>query len=107
MNNNTVLNSTHLSVGSQIEPNMIEWRNLNKVLLTIHADGRITVAEHLSPTETAAAVLQIMREQWMADAQCAKIREQEERIKRLEDSVSYWNDRYNDLNHKVQNRDNY
>jgi len=29
------------------------------------------------------------------------------RIKRLEDSVSYWNDRYNDLNHKVQNRDNY
>jgi len=30
-----------------------------------------------------------------------------ERIKRLEDSVSYWNDRYNDLNHKVQNRDNY
>jgi len=30
-----------------------------------------------------------------------------ERIKRLEDRVSYWNDRYNDLNHKVQNRDNY
>jgi len=30
-----------------------------------------------------------------------------ERIKRLEDSVSYWNERYNDLNHKVQNRDNY
>ena len=30
-----------------------------------------------------------------------------DRIKRLEDSVSYWNERYNDLNHKVQNRDNY
>jgi len=30
-----------------------------------------------------------------------------DRIKRLENSVSYWNDRYNDLNHKVQNRDNY
>ena len=30
-----------------------------------------------------------------------------ERIKRLEDNVSYWNDRYNDLNHKVQNRNNY
>ena len=30
-----------------------------------------------------------------------------ERIRRLEDSVSYWNERYNDLNHKVQNRDNY
>ncbi len=31
----------------------------------------------------------------------------QDRIKRLEDSASYWNDRYNDLNHKVQNRDNY
>jgi predicted nuclease with TOPRIM domain len=30
-----------------------------------------------------------------------------DRIKRLEDSVSYWNERYNNLNHKVQNRDNY
>jgi hypothetical protein len=30
-----------------------------------------------------------------------------DRIKQLETSVSYWNDRYNDLNHKVQNRDNY
>ena len=33
--------------------------------------------------------------------------EARERIKRLEESVSYWNERYNDLNHKVQNRDNY
>jgi len=30
-----------------------------------------------------------------------------ERIKLLEDSVSYWNERYNALNHKIQNRDNY
>jgi hypothetical protein len=37
----------------------------------------------------------------------AVVREMKERIKQLEDSVSYWNDRYNDLNHKVQNRDNY
>jgi len=37
----------------------------------------------------------------------AVVREMKERIKRLEDSVSYWNERYNDLNHKVQNRDNY
>lgn len=36
-----------------------------------------------------------------------ELNEAHERIKRLEDSVSYWNDRYNDLNHKVQNRDNY
>ena len=57
----------------------------NAELLTIHADGRITVAEHLKPTETAAAVLQIMREQWMDDIQSKKIREQEERIKRLDE----------------------
>ena len=37
----------------------------------------------------------------------AVVREMKERIKRLEDSVFYWNERYNDLNHKVQNRDNY
>ena len=57
-------------------------------LLTIHSDGRITVAEHLKPTETAAKVLQIMREQWMADAQATKIREANERIKRLEEELN-------------------
>ena len=63
---------------------ILDSKKCNAELLTIHADGRITVAEHLKPTETAAAVLQIMREQWMADAQATKIREQEERIKQLE-----------------------
>jgi hypothetical protein len=64
---------------------ILDSKKRNAELLTIHANGRITVAEHLSPTETAAAVLQIMREQWMADIQSKKIREQEERIKRLEE----------------------
>jgi hypothetical protein len=59
----------------------------NAELLTIHADGRITVAEHLKPTETAAAVLQIIREQWMDDIQSKKIREQEDRTKRLEEAL--------------------
>ncbi len=78
-----------------IEPNMIQLKKLGKALLTIHADGRITVSEDLKPTETAAEVLKIMREQWMADAQATKIREQEDRIKRLEESLEsireYWN----------------
>jgi hypothetical protein len=65
---------------------ILDSKKFNAELLTIHADGRITVAEHLSPTETAAKVLQIMREQWMADIQSKKIREQEDRIKRLEDA---------------------
>jgi hypothetical protein len=41
----------------------------------------------------AAKVLQIMREQWMADIQSKKIREQEDRIKRLEaagDAMEPW-----------------
>ena len=67
---------------------ILDSKKCNAELLTIHADGRITVAEHLKPTETAAEVLRIMRETWMAEVQCKKIREQEERIKRLEDIIS-------------------
>ncbi len=72
---------------------ILDSKKCNAELLTIHADGRITVAEHLKPTETAAAVLQIMREQWMADIQSKKIREQEDRIKRLEEAGNnlLWN----------------
>jgi len=86
MSDNILLNSTDLSVGKQMEPNMIEWRKFNKAILTIHADGRITVSEDCKPTETAAEVLRIMRETWMADAQSIKIRDQQERIKRLEEA---------------------
>jgi hypothetical protein len=65
----------------------LDSKKCNAELLTIHADGRITAAEHLKPTETAAEVLRIMRETWMADAQSTKIRDQQERIKRLEEAL--------------------
>ena len=65
---------------------LIEVKNNGDALLTIHNDGTITAAEHLKPTETAAEVLRIMRETWMADAQSIKIRDQQERIKRLEEA---------------------
>ena len=65
---------------------LIEVRNNSDALLTIHNDGTITAAEHLKPTETAAEVLRIMRETWMDDAQSIKIRDQQERIKRLEEA---------------------
>jgi len=84
MNNNILLNSTHLSVGKQMESNMIELRQTGKEILTIHADGRITVSEDCKPTETAAEVLRIMRDQWLSDVQATKIREQQERIAQLE-----------------------
>jgi hypothetical protein len=66
---------------------LIEVKNNGVALLTIHNDGTITAAEHLKPTETAAEVLRIMRETWMADAQSIKIRELRERIKRLEEDL--------------------
>jgi len=65
---------------------LIEVKNNGGALLTIHNDGTITAAEHLKPTETAAEVLRIMRETWMADAQSIKIRDQQDRIKRLEEA---------------------
>jgi len=66
---------------------ILDSKKCNAQLLTIHFDGRITVAEHLKPTETAAKVLQIMREQWMDSIQSKKIREQDDRIKRLEEDL--------------------
>jgi hypothetical protein len=78
-----------------MEPNTIQLKETGKEILTIHADGRITVSEDCKPTETAAEVLRIMRDQWLADIQCVKIRELQERIKRLEEALEsireYWN----------------
>ena len=68
---------------------ILDSKKCNAELLTIHADGRITVAEHLKPTETAAMVLKIMREQWMDSIQSKKIREQEEYINRLVKAGNY------------------
>jgi phosphopantetheine adenylyltransferase len=84
-----------LLYSNDLEPNTIQLKEAGKEILTIHADGRITVSEDLKPTETAAKVLQIMRDEWLADIQCAKIRELQERIKRLEEALEaiqeYWN----------------
>lgn len=71
-----------------IEPYMLQVSNLNKPLLTIHADGRVTVSEYLKPTETAAEVLKIMQDIWLHDHQVVKIKELQERIKRLEEALT-------------------
>jgi phosphoribosylformylglycinamidine (FGAM) synthase-like enzyme len=83
---------------------LIEVKNNGDALLTIHNDGTITAAEHLKPTETAAAVLQIMREQWMADIQSKKIREQEDRIKRLEEALGCVVVSCNHLHHRKKHQ---
>lgn len=55
--------------------------------MTIHADGRVTVSDKLKPDETAARVLECMKTQFLADAQATKIRELQDRIKRLEEAL--------------------
>ena len=69
-----------------IESYMLQVSNLNKPLLTIHGDGRITVSEDLKPTETAAEVLKIMQDMWLSNQQVVKSKELQERIKQLEKS---------------------
>ena len=53
-------------------------------VMTIHPDGRVTVTDKLKPDEAAAKVVEAFKTQWMADVQCAKIRELQERISQLE-----------------------
>ena len=65
-------------------------------ILTIHPDGRVTTSDKLKPDEIASAVLQMMKEQWMANPQARLIRELNDRIKRLEEAgneMSKWLDR--------------
>jgi hypothetical protein len=51
------------------------------------------VSEDCKPTETAAEVLQIMREQWLSDIQCAKIRELQSNLNESNELVEYLQDR--------------
>lgn len=87
MNDNILNNSTDLGVGEQNKYTMIEVKKLDKALLTIHADGRITVSDDLKPTETAAEVLKIMQDMWLSNQQVVKIRELQEKINRLEREI--------------------
>ena len=52
-------------------------------ILIIHPDGRVTTSPRLKPDEISALVLDQMKTAWLKDTQCTKIRELQERIKRL------------------------
>jgi hypothetical protein len=56
-------------------------------VMTIHPDGRVTVSDKFQPDEAAAKVVEAFKTQWMADVQATKIRNQQERIKILEDAL--------------------
>ena len=64
-------------------------------VMTIHPDGRVTVTDKFKPNEAAAKVVEAFKTRWMADVQATKIREQQDRIKRLEEALEsireYWN----------------
>ena len=78
----------------QSEETFIQWRiagnpvvsgeSVTEAILTIHPDGRVTTSQRLKPTETAALVLDQIKTAWLKDAQATKIREMQDRIKRLE-----------------------
>ena len=104
-------------ITKQSEETHIEWRIMGnpvlsgestpEAILTIHPDGRVTTSDRLKPTETAALVLDQIKTHWMKDAQCTKIRELEERIKRLEEAgheLLYDNDNMENINrwHKAK-----
>jgi hypothetical protein len=56
-------------------------------VMTIHPDGRVTVSDKFKPDEAAAKVVEAFKTRWMADTQATKIRNQQERIKILEDAL--------------------
>ena len=65
-------------------------------ILTIHPDGRVTTSDKLKPDEISALVLDQIKTAWLKDAQATKIREMQDRIKRLEeagDEMLKWSER--------------
>jgi len=62
--------------------------NPNTQIMRVDLDGGFTVNESIPATDAAKMVLGLMKQEWLADAQCSKIRELQERIQRLEDALN-------------------
>ena len=87
MSDNTPKREIHrLAIASDGVNKPLECRFLNgEPILTIHPDGRVTTSNRLKPDEIASTVLEMMKEQWMANPQAKLIRELNDRIKELEE----------------------
>ena len=72
-----------VNMNSAIEVGQIE----PEPILTIHPDGRVTTSPRLKPDEISALVLDQIKTAWLKDAQATKIRELQDRIKRLDEFV--------------------
>ena len=76
---NILNQSTDLGIG--------KISNSNTQIMRVDLDGGFHVNESIPATDAAKEVLRIIKGQWMADAQATKIRELQERIKRLEEAL--------------------
>jgi hypothetical protein len=72
--------------------------NPSTQIMRVDLDGGFTVNESIPATDAAKEVLRIMKEQWFADAQCAKIRELQSDVNELKELVEYLQDRIKLMN---------
>jgi len=56
-------------------------------IMRVDLDGGFTVNESIPVTDAAKMVLGLMKQEWMADAQCAKIRELQSDVTELENRL--------------------
>jgi hypothetical protein len=56
-------------------------------IMRVDLDGGFTVNESIPATDAAKMVLGLMKQEWMADAQCAKIRELQSDVTQLENRL--------------------
>jgi len=61
-------------------------------IMRVDLDGGFTVNESIPATDAAKMVLGLMRQEWLADAQCAKIRELQSDVNELKEMVEYLQD---------------
>jgi len=67
--------------------------NPSTQIMRVDLDGGFTVNESIPATDAAKMVLGLMKQEWLADAQCAKIRELQSDVNELKELVEYLQDR--------------
>jgi len=71
--------------------------NPSTQIMRVDLDGGFTVNESIPATDAAKEVLRIMKEQWFADAQAAKIRELQSNLNESNELIEHLQDRIRKL----------
>jgi len=71
--------------------------NPSTQIMRVDLDGGFTVNESIPATDAAKEVLRIMKEQWFADAQAAKIRELQSNLSEANERNEYLRDKIDGL----------